>query len=732
MRYVFGEPLRPGPVPGKSTERSPSIVEGIEHYRTYFREAEAVKEEKEEEAEDLDLLQKGVFGKGRRCGLDQKTLEQELWSLLGGSGPGAQTGGGVFAEAVVGGGHGPGQDPQQPGGVGGGAAGNTDPLAHEEGRGGLLWGTARRDYSAKEVLEDTRVLKKIHGTRTRIRCAKKVERVGFRWLRKKASLSEQLLDRVDRMVKDREETHETKMVSIMPSRVIGEKAVAAAGKFLRRHRLSAEHQRKSHHVVYMAQVEEFSKYLRLLSDPERPPIRGEVYLSEAFRHVLNAGMVVDEQYFFRVLDLLDVEDFEAAHTVNLILAGLVAFGVKLPDYLGYLKEREVDPFLTQAGKDAASGDQEKRKVQVNLIGLDQALEQSQRSRGRTGEPEEPGARASSWPELGGGGSSRERGSSVLLARDPLPFIRPVTQEETPQTVSVGSGPASRDEDALTLILKSMNFDRPLERYGFGLIPEGEGLFDSEAGLQNMASEAAVFGAEGDSGAAAEYAEAQQLLSPTAQRRASGSPGEVAAGMVSVELLPDGTAAAGAPGAPRGDLLSPTSPAVAAAAPGGAAPFAEGVGVPAQPAGTHHAAAAQPQQAAPPPTAPPGASAEQQQSEKQLLAPIPRKPHGGPPPPAGSTARRGEHVVVPGPRGPGASPRQARLGASQPGAVRSLAAAGSGVVARAGPSRPSPRGPGAVGQAAHVPKPGGKSRRASNLEKIPEKPVVESYAEKMDH
>ena len=56
-------------------------------------------------------------------------------------------------------------------------------------------------------------------------------------------------------------------------------------------------------ALRVRQVEKIQRFQCLLADPNRVPERGEVYLSQCFRHVLAAGLAVDKRYFFRVLGI---------------------------------------------------------------------------------------------------------------------------------------------------------------------------------------------------------------------------------------------------------------------------------------------------------------------------------------------------------------------------------------------------------------------------------------------
>merc|ERR1712232_217486 len=67
--------------------------------------------------------------------------------------------------------------------------------------------------------------------------------------------------------------------------------------------------------------------------------RGEVYLSECFRHVLAAGLIVDDAYFFRVIEALWAEDYQKVATVNMLAACCHSFSVDVLRYWSFLQER---------------------------------------------------------------------------------------------------------------------------------------------------------------------------------------------------------------------------------------------------------------------------------------------------------------------------------------------------------------------------------------------------------
>merc|ERR1711971_444655 len=169
---------------------------------------------------------------------------------------------------------------------------------------------------------------------------------------KQGQLSSRLTRRVQRLQMDFEETQDTKTTSILPSVVISAAAGAQATsssadkrgnttvlQYLQHHRHRAEQERQSHHAIYLQQVERFQGYLKLLADPNRSPERGELYLSECFRHVLASGLIIDNAYFMRVLENLESEDFEKTATVNLLAACCVSFNIDLRLYWAHIKQQ---------------------------------------------------------------------------------------------------------------------------------------------------------------------------------------------------------------------------------------------------------------------------------------------------------------------------------------------------------------------------------------------------------
>uniref|UniRef100_A0A7S1ADV6 Uncharacterized protein n=1 Tax=Noctiluca scintillans TaxID=2966 RepID=A0A7S1ADV6_NOCSC len=189
-----------------------------------------------------------------------------------------------------------------------------------------------------------------------VRCQRRLERKHARFRQTQQLWSRRLQNRVSRLQLDAEEIHEAKMGTIVGSEVVKPKAdLAVVGdtvlQYLRRHRQLAELQRRSQQAIYEQQVEEFEMYVSLVADPNRVPERGEVFLCDSFQHILAAGFIVDDTYFFRVLAHLHREDFERAHTVNFIAACCAAFGMDLKAYWAFLKARGLPLYAPRARPD---------------------------------------------------------------------------------------------------------------------------------------------------------------------------------------------------------------------------------------------------------------------------------------------------------------------------------------------------------------------------------------------
>mmetsp|Transcript_5197 Transcript_5197/g.12512 ORF Transcript_5197/g.12512 Transcript_5197/m.12512 type:complete len:688 (-) Transcript_5197:66-2129(-) len=310
------------------------------------------------------------------------------------------------------------------------------------------------------------------------RCQRKLDRVRKHFLRKQGTLSARLVWRVHRIQEDADQLREVKVSSILPSTVAKEvvavsarssasprgtkkATVTAEGSpdqadvphtvlhFLKQHRRHAEKARKRQDEMYLRQVEHFQTYLRLIADPNRPPERGELYLSDCFRYVLSAGLLVDETYFFRVLARLEREDFERAATLNLIAACCHVFDIDLGKYCSFLSARQLPGHSLRARPDKVKSWEDwapwagMEVVHNVLLGLQPATLEST-----------PGEAALHVLEPG-------TGEQVALdSSDPLFHFRPVLPDEAPDS----SEPISRDEDPLMQILNEVALDAVLARY----------------------------------------------------------------------------------------------------------------------------------------------------------------------------------------------------------------------------------------------------------------------------
>jgi hypothetical protein len=322
-----------------------------------------------------------------------------------------------------------------------------------------------RSKDGKEPGESLEV--KIASGRVREAAELKVQRLEVRFLQKKAQLSARLQRRVERLRKDHEETHDTKVNSILPSVVASatsRNTVEPQPKakprradtvlhYLRHHRHLAEKERQSHHSIYLQQVETFQTFLKRISDPNRAPDRGEAYLSEAFRYVLSAGMVVDEHYFFRVMQFLQDSDFESTPTVNMLAACCASFDIDLNRYTAYLRSKEIPMYVPRA--------------RSNLT--------------RPWEDWEVwnGVKIEQRPEEG-----IEEG--IEFQEDPMPF-RPIVAEETP---SASEALSRGDDDALSQLLQQVSLDAPLERYIISPRPRET---EDEAAQDDTAQESQALG-----------------------------------------------------------------------------------------------------------------------------------------------------------------------------------------------------------------------------------------------
>ncbi|CAK9044780.1 unnamed protein product [Durusdinium trenchii] len=182
------------------------------------------------------------------------------------------------------------------------------------------------------------------------RCCRRSQRLHDAFVQRQGLLSARLQRRVKRLRYDHCEIQSKKQQSILPCVIShlndhldetnGDKntnAFLSVLSFLKPHRTVVEKQRREVHRIYLRQVEKIQHFQRLLADPNRCPERGEIYLSQCFRHVLLAGLAVDKSYFFRVLRHLEPEDFQEVFTVNFLAACCDAFAIPVRDYAEYLK-----------------------------------------------------------------------------------------------------------------------------------------------------------------------------------------------------------------------------------------------------------------------------------------------------------------------------------------------------------------------------------------------------------
>ncbi|CAE8673957.1 unnamed protein product [Polarella glacialis] len=195
------------------------------------------------------------------------------------------------------------------------------------------------------------------------RCEIRAQKMHDDFLRRQGKLSERLQRRVKRIQIDHDEIRDMKVRSILPSTVTapsdgkpGDKTQTYASvlHYLKPHRYAVERDRQGKHSIYLRQVERFESHLRRLADPNRQPERGETYISQCFRHVLSAGLIVDNAYFFRVLSEMEPEDFEKAPTVNFVVACCDAFEVRARDYISFLNEWGFACMVPRPRRQAAS------------------------------------------------------------------------------------------------------------------------------------------------------------------------------------------------------------------------------------------------------------------------------------------------------------------------------------------------------------------------------------------
>lgn len=174
--------------------------------------------------------------------------------------------------------------------------------------------------------------------RVRQRCERKLTRMRLRFLRKQGSLNQELRSRVQRLQSDRGDALRSKMTTIVPSQSLGG---PSPSYFLLQHGRATELARQVMHVRYVSQVDGYHYYVWRLADPGRTPERGEMYLCDAFRIVLSAGLLVDSAFFFRALRFLEGQDLESPATVNLLAAFMEVFRVNSREYMSFLGARQV-------------------------------------------------------------------------------------------------------------------------------------------------------------------------------------------------------------------------------------------------------------------------------------------------------------------------------------------------------------------------------------------------------
>lgn len=314
-----------------------------------------------------------------------------------------------------------------------------------------------RTYEASQKAQfDSASMNKLTTAMAKVndQCQRKVVRMHSQFVRKQGQLSARLTRRVQRLQMDFQETQDNKVGSILPSVVAwdGAKSSRASSpapgglrkgssdrgdtvlQYLQHHRHKAEHERQSHHSVYLQQVERFQAYLRLLADPNRNPDRGELYLSECFRHVLAAGLIIDNRYFIRCLRNLEADDFEKTPTVNLLAACCVAFDIDLRTYWEHLRKRGLSCFTPRPQKHEARSWED--WAPWDGVRLDSAD-----------------------PQVAS--SNVARGDSIQhCVEDPFPFA-PILPENTPSASELNS---RNDGDPLRQILQRVTLDSVLERY----------------------------------------------------------------------------------------------------------------------------------------------------------------------------------------------------------------------------------------------------------------------------
>merc|ERR1712232_375634 len=282
-------------------------------------------------------------------------------------------------------------------------------------------------------------------------------------------MSVRLMRRMQRLQIDYQEIHEMKVGTILPSVVHGESVGPDVLHYLRRHRHKAERVRRYHRDIHMQQVERFQGYVRLLSDPNRQPERGEIYLTECFRHVLAAGLIVDNAYFFRVLRNLEPEDFALAATVNMLAVCCSSFDIDLKKYCAYLKENELPSFRPRSRSDKVRNWEDWKAwdgVDLEKVSLTDAL---------------------ATPDVPLGSERKEatgsEGADGVVVEDPFPFA-PILPDAAAQQDA--SELASR-EDLLGDLLRKVTMDSVLHRYG-GFSRNNGGQESDRARLQKSLME----------------------------------------------------------------------------------------------------------------------------------------------------------------------------------------------------------------------------------------------------
>mmetsp|Transcript_40626 Transcript_40626/g.126644 ORF Transcript_40626/g.126644 Transcript_40626/m.126644 type:complete len:771 (+) Transcript_40626:342-2654(+) len=306
-------------------------------------------------------------------------------------------------------------------------------------------------HGAEEEEVDRALEKVLAGSaRVQARCQRKVRRMHERFMAKKWQLSGRLQRRVQRLQLDFQEIHDKKVSLILPGSLLpssepststrpeGSDLKASVLTYLKHKRRHVEHDRKTRHATYLHQVERFQSHLRLLADPNRPPERGEVYLSECFRHVLSAGLIVDNDYFFRVIANMDGQDFEGPCTVNLLAACCDAFDIDLRRYWLFLRQKAVPKCTPRPCPENVRSWQEDFApwCGVTLQDIREVVEQIVPTDSETSGDDIPSS-----------------------AMDPLPFS-PVCPKEVPPSSEL----VSRDDGPLRSIIDSAPLDSVLERY----------------------------------------------------------------------------------------------------------------------------------------------------------------------------------------------------------------------------------------------------------------------------